>query len=58
MTDALRLHESNIAFYYFDSNNGSTNVTALRVSDEGDFLDRWPKGFFSERERELFDEDY
>ena len=46
MPVALQLHESNIAFYYFDSKKGVTNVTALRVSDEGEFLDRWPKGFF------------
>lgn len=26
----------------------------LRVSDTGDFIDRWPEGFFSAREQELF----
>jgi hypothetical protein len=26
----------------------------LRVSTDGDFIDRWPQGFFEEREEELF----
>jgi len=58
MPDDIRLNKEDIAFYYFDSNGVSTQVKKLRVSDDGDFLDRWPKGFFSERERELFDDDY
>jgi hypothetical protein len=31
-----------------------TRVYRLRVSDEGEFLDRWPRGFFDERAEELF----
>jgi len=26
----------------------------LRVGPDGDFLDRWPRGFFAERAEELF----
>lgn len=54
----LRLDKDDVAFYYFDSKGGYTDVTELRVSDDGDFIDRWPRGFFSEREHELFDEDF
>jgi hypothetical protein len=25
----------------------------LRVNEEGEFIDRWPKGFFAERAEEL-----
>lgn len=36
---------------------GEMTITNLRVSLEGDFLDRWPEGFFDERSKELFEED-
>ena len=49
--------EDKIAFYYFNKINGKTEIKRLRVSVDGEFLDRWPKGFFSERDIELFDED-
>ena len=49
--------EDKIAFYYFDPIDGKTEIKRLRVSGDGEFLDRWPKGFFSEREAEIFDED-
>lgn len=49
--------ENDVAFYYFDPLNGVTNVKRLRVDGNGDFVDRWPKGFFAEREAEIFDED-
>ena len=46
-----------LAIYYFDSDpSGTTSVVRIRVSDDGDFLDPWPRGFFEERARELFDE--
>lgn len=46
-----------IAVLYFDpQEDGSTSVTRLRVTRSGDFSDRWPAGFFEERDKELFDE--
>lgn len=50
------LGPGDVAFYYFDNIGGTTNITRLRVTNDGEFVDRWPKGFFAERERELFDE--
>lgn len=38
------------------SPDGTTQVKRLRISRDGEFLDRWPRGFFSERDQELFDE--
>ena len=53
----LKLSAEDIAVNYFEpTSDGSTRVHILRVSDDGDFLDRWPNGFFAERDQELFDE--
>ena len=53
----LKLTPEDIAVNYFEPMpDGSTRVHILRVSEEGDFLDRWPNGFFAERDQELFDE--
>ena len=53
----LKLKPQDIAVNYFEPMpDGGTRVHILRVSDEGDFLDRWPNGFFAERDLELFDE--
>ena len=35
-------------------NEGSTSYQKLRISKDGEFLDKWPEGFFEERDRELF----
>ena len=35
---------------------GTSNIVQLRLSEEGEFIDRWPNGFFTERDGELFDE--
>lgn len=53
----LSLRSEDIAFIFFNPKEDETEVTKLRVSSDGEFLDRWPKGFFAEREAELFDED-
>jgi hypothetical protein len=50
--DPIRPNE--LAVYYVEQ--GKTGVSALpiRISEDGEFIDRWPKGFFSERMEELF----
>lgn len=56
-SDELALSSKDVAVVYFQpSPEGTTAVKELRVSPDGDFLDRWPNGFFSERDQELFDE--
>ena len=53
----LKLRPQDVAVNYFEPlPDGSTKVHILRVSNNGDFLDRWPNGFFEERGQELFDE--
>lgn len=46
-----------VAVLYFSAGeDGMTRIDQLRVSRGGDFMDRWPGGFFEERSSELFDE--
>jgi predicted ATPase len=53
----LQCQPEAIAVLYFSPQpDGSTQVHQLRVTRGGDFMDRWPDGFFEERSRELFDE--
>lgn len=40
--------------YVARKSTGEMTITNLRISDQGDFLDRWPDGFFAERDAELF----
>lgn len=48
--------EAVAVLYFAPQQDGSTQVHHLRVTRGGDFMDRWPDGFFEERFRELFDE--
>lgn len=53
----LSIEPDNIAVVYFDPRpDGTTAVKHLRISEDGEFLDRWPRGFFAERDQELWDE--
>lgn len=52
-----QLKAEDVAFFFFDSQEDGTEIVELRVSADGEFLDRWPKGFFAEREAELFSDD-
>lgn len=49
---------SQVAVIYASKNEqGLTNFKRLRLTDDGEFIDRWPGGFFAERDRELFPEE-
>ena len=48
--------EAVVVLYFAPMADGTTQVNRLRVTRGGDFMDRWPDGFFEERSRELFDE--
>lgn len=53
----LRIELDDLCVLYFDPQfDGTTIVKRLRVSEDGDFVDRWPHGFFTERDEDLFDE--
>ncbi len=51
----LSLRADQVSVLYFEKTNDFfTEVHRLRISDDGEFIDRWPDGFFAEREAELF----
>lgn len=53
----LLLRPDDVVVAYFDPKpDGTTSVKRLRISGDGEFIDRWPRGFFTERDGELFDE--
>jgi predicted ATPase len=56
--DQLRgLSSKDLSVLYVDKlEDGSSKIFPLRLSPEGEFIDRWPYGFFTERDGELFDE--
>ena len=55
--EQLRIASDEVTVLYFNPlPDGTSEVKYLRVSRDGDFMDRWPRGFFEERDRELFDE--
>lgn len=49
-----KIKPDDLSVYYIQSEGTQTKIVKLRVSEDGDFLDRWPNGFFDERAEELF----
>ena len=55
--ERLLINSDDVTVLYFNSSpEGSTTVKRLRISKDGEFMDRWPRGFFEERYEDLFDE--
>ena len=53
----LSIYPDDVFIVYFNPKpTGETEIKRLRISEDGEFLDRWPRGFFAERDVELFDE--
>lgn len=52
--EAHALTPDDIAVYYVNPLGDTTDIVPLRLTEEGEFLDRWPNGFFPERTQELF----
>lgn len=51
------LSNQQLKIYYFDPQiNGETIVTQQLATPLGDFYNDWPKGFFAERDEDLFDD--
>lgn len=42
-----------LSVLYVEGGTGGVRVRRLRVDERGEFVDRWPKGFFAERMEEL-----
>jgi len=51
--DAPAFSEDKLSVLYVEANSGGVRVRRLRVDARGEFVDRWPKGFFAERMEEL-----
>jgi hypothetical protein len=50
----IGLSPGDLSVIYVESGDGGVRFRPLRVDPEGEFIDRWPKGFFEERAEELF----
>ncbi len=52
-SDAPAFSEEKLAVLFVESTDEGVRVRRLRVDEHGEFVDRWPKGFFAERMEEL-----
>jgi hypothetical protein len=43
-----------LSIYFSEKAENGIDFTPIRVDEDGDFIDRWPQGFFNERAEELF----
>ena len=48
------LRPDQVSVVFLDQSNGEVRATPLRIDETGEFVDRWPQGFFEERSKELF----
>lgn len=54
--DEFKILPNEVAVYYVESENGITQANSIGLDQNGRFTDRWPRGFFEEREKEYFGE--
>jgi predicted ATPase len=52
--DVDPLLPKDLSVIYVEGDENGVRFYPLRVDSEGEFVDRWPKGFFGERGKELF----
>jgi predicted ATPase len=52
--DAHALNPEDLGVYYVDPSDDSVRIVSLPLNAQGEFLEKWPKGFFPERKKELF----
>lgn len=50
----IGLTPEDLSVIYVENDGDGVRFRALRIDSEGEFIDRWPKGFFEERAEELF----
>ena len=48
------LKPDQVSVVFLEQAGGEVRATRLRIDETGEFLDRWPRGFFEERDDELF----
>jgi len=49
-----KVRPEDVAVIYAEPSSEGTILHHLKITDDGDFIDRWPAGFFTERADELF----
>ncbi len=52
--DTPSLTPDAVSIIYVEDGEDGVKLYSLRVDEEGEFIDRWPRGFFDERAEELF----
>jgi predicted ATPase len=50
----LPVKNSDISILYIEPTEEGVNVKKIDIDDDGEFIGKWPHGFFGERRRELF----
>ncbi len=48
------LRPDQVSVVFLEQVDGEVRATRLRIDETGEFIDRWPHGFFDERADELF----
>jgi len=48
------LSPNELSIYFIEQHETGISCLPIRVDEDGDFIDHWPHGFFSERSEELF----
>ena len=48
------LRPEQVSVVFLEQVDGEVRATPLRIDETGEFIDRWPQGFFAERDDELF----
>ena len=48
------LTPAELSIYFIEQGEAGISCLPIRVDEDGDFIDRWPHGFFAERAGELF----
>lgn len=51
---AIPIRPDDVSVVYAKQTDNGTELIPLRITDDGDFAEKWPDGFFSERSKELF----
>lgn len=50
----LKVTPDQVSVVYMEQDEAGIRAQSLRIDESGEFIDRWPRGFFEERARELF----
>lgn len=51
--DTPRLYPHDVAVVYVEPQENGAQMRNIRINDDGEFVDSWPRGFFAERRQEL-----